>query len=57
MKRELRWVRLMVPCYDYDIETGEMYAAGFCPEMVGKVPPTLEELEAEIANLKSQPKG
>ena len=47
----------MVPCYDYDIETGEMYAAGFCPEMVGKVPPTLEELEAEIANLKSQPKG
>lgn len=53
MPRELRWVRLRVPCYDMD-EQGEMVPRGVIPEVIGDTP-TLEELQAEINRI--QPKG
>ena len=46
MERELRWVRLNVPCYDLN-ESGELVQRGVIPEVIGGKP-TLVELESEF---------
>ena len=50
--RELRWVRLRVPCYDLN-EQGELVEYGCIPEVVEGMP-TLEELETEVNRLKAK---